>query len=164
MQDHTYDWSNRGRGRGRGQGQQRPSSRSSSVSAPANIPFLNSIEPSLMLPPQAQQIRQLRRPRASSLHNATPSVHTMNLRRTGTVAPAPPPMQQSSSADQNRPVQRDNVRSPTHLNLNDPQLQAQFGVSASDLAREMNSPFPDNSCTMYRTVSEADISDIQHGT
>src|SRR5260221_8479990 len=123
MQDHTYDSSTRGRGRGHGQGQQRPSSRSSSTSAPANIPCLNSIEPSLMPPPQAQQIRQLRRPRTSSLHNATLSVHTMNLRRTGTVAPAPPPMQQSSSVAQNIPGQRDNVRSPPHLNLNDPQLQ-----------------------------------------
>src|SRR5260221_11811274 len=138
MQDHTYDSSTRGRGRGRGQGQQRPSSRSSSTSAPANIPCLNTIEPLLMPPPQAQQIRQLRRPRAASLHNATPSVHTMNLRRTGTVAPAPPPMQQSSSADQNIPTHRANVQPPTDLTLNDPQLQAQFGVSASDLAREMN--------------------------
>src|SRR5260221_14562515 len=80
------------------------------------------------------------------------------------VALAPNPMQQSSSTTQNLLVQNANVRSPTHLTLNDPLLQSKFGVTASELALEMNSPFQDNSRTVYRTVSEADISDVPLST
>src|SRR5260221_8747011 len=136
MDEHDYCRQRRGRPRGRG-GQLATGSRSSTQTIteqpPANQPT-NTRARSLV-------IRGARAPN-------TPRSHSMALRRTGTAAPAPAPMQQGTSAE---PI--------LDLHAQTQNLQTQFGLTPSEIEREMNRPFHLSPGQMsFRTRSEANLS------